>query len=282
MLRQPHTRYNRLFIYYFDRCDLPEIQDKDYIGAWKEDDRAVLFFHRKKDELIRFLCSSTGAKIIYQADLDYQDWEAGTVIQQFMTKKLVVCPVWEDQAGNTQNARERIILDPSVIFGSGFHATTRLCLETLEQVLSTYSDQIESALDLGTGTGLLSLAAVKLGVKNVTAVDHNPLACEVAEKNIVLNGCSTLIDVQQADLMQDFPLHHPYNLVIANLYRGLLLQLFARTEFWCSEMYLLSGFTAGMEDEMLAALPARGVQLLYRENREGWLLWLVRKTSREE
>lgn len=280
MLRPPFTRYDRLYVYYFDRQDLPLINDPDYIGTWIEDDKAILFFHRAKDELIQTVCGATGAEIIYQADLDYRDWEAGTVIGPFTTKSLSVCPVWE-QGGRDNDAYQQIILDPSVIFGSGFHATTRLCLETLELVFLESGERIESVLDLGTGTGLLAIAAAKLGAKQVTAVDNNPMACEVAEKNVLLNGCTSQIRVGQADLMTELPDPDKYDLVIANLYKGLLLNLFADKRFWQAKMHLISGFIAGMEAELLAALPAKGIKFLHRGNREMWRLWLLKNMLRE-
>jgi len=276
MLRPPHTRYNRLYVYYLDRRELPAVHDTDYIGTWIEDDKAILFFHRPKDELVRSICAAAGAEIIYQADLDYRDWEAGTVIGRFSTKTLTVCPVWEYIADREPDTAQ-ILLDPSVIFGSGFHATTRLCLETLELVLLESGERIGSVLDLGTGTGLLAVAAAKLGVKKITAVDNNPMACEVAKKNTRLNQCSSQVQVQQSDLVKEDPQTMGYDLVIANLYKGLLLHLFENPTFWQANMYLISGFISGMEEELLAALPAREIQILHRGNSGIWRLWLLKK-----
>jgi len=280
MLRHPHTRYNRLHVYYFDRRDLPPISDTDYIGTWVEDDKAILFFHLAKGELVRSICDSTGAEIIYQADIEYHDWEAGTIIRPFSTKNLAVCPVWE-QEGSGGDGYRQIILDPSVIFGSGFHATTRLCLETLEHLLLKSGERIDSVLDLGTGTGLLAIAAAKLGVRNITAVDNNPMACEVAEKNVQLNGCSSQIAVRQIDLMRELPVPQSFDLVIANLYKGLLLKLFEDPGFWRANMYLISGFTAFMEEELLSFLPARQIKVLHRGNIDMWRLWLLKSVSKK-
>ncbi|MDW7772432.1 MAG: 50S ribosomal protein L11 methyltransferase [Desulfobulbaceae bacterium] len=279
MLRPPHSCYDRLYVYYFDRQDLPPIRDDDYIGTWIEDDRAILFFHSPKDELVREFCRSTGASIIYQADLEYRDWEAGAVISPFTTRTLAVHPVWDVQ--NRHDGHQQIVLDPSVIFGSGFHATTRLCLETLELVLLESGERIESVLDLGTGTGLLAIAAAKLGVGNVTAVDNNPMACEVTEKNIRLNECGARVRVERIDLQQELPHPGQYDLVIANLYKGLLLNLFDKQDFWHAGMHLISGFTAGMEEELLTALPPRGVRILHRGNSGMWRLWLMKNMLKE-
>lgn len=280
MLRPPHARYNRLHVYYFDRRELPCIRDADYIGTWIEDDKAVLFFHQAKDDLVRSICEATGASIIYQADIEYHDWEAGTVIRPFATKTLAIYPFWE-QEGSMDDSCRRIVLDPSVIFGSGFHATTRLCLETLERTLLAAGERIDSVLDLGTGTGLLAIAAAKLGVRHITAVDNNPMACEVAEKNVRLNGCASQVAVRQIDLMRELPAVHAFDLVTANLYKGLLRRLFADPEFWQADMYLISGFTSFMEDELLSFLPARHIQFLHRGGSEMWRLWLLKRMTKD-
>lgn len=278
MLRPPHTRYDRLFVYYFDRLDLPPVHDPDLIGTWVEDDNAILFFHRAKDDLVRDLCAATGATIIYQAELGYRDWEAGTDIGPFATRFLAIRPLWE-KSGQLADGRQEIILDPSVIFGSGFHATTRLCLETLESVFTESGQQIDSVIDLGTGTGLLAIAAAKLGARQITAVDNNPMACEVARRNIALNDCQARVSVVRADLKQGLPDLRGYDLVIANLYKSLLLGLFAEPRFWQARNYLLSGFIAGMEGDLLAALPPAGVQVLHRGSRDIWRLWLLRRKT---
>ena len=278
MLRPPHTRYDRLFVYYFDRLDLPPVDDPDLIGTWVEDDNAILFFHRAKDGLVRDLCAASGATIIYQAELGYRDWEAGTDIGPFATRFLAIRPLWENY-GPCAEGRREIVLDPSVIFGSGFHATTRLCLETLEYVFTESGQQVDSVVDLGTGTGLLAIAAARLGARKVLAVDNNPMACEVARRNVALNDCQARVSVVQADLKQGLPDLGGHDLVIANLYKGMLLGFFADPRFWRARDYLLSGFIAGMEGDLLAALPPGQVQVLHRTTRDIWRLWLLRRKT---
>lgn len=273
MLRPPYTQYNRLHVYYLDRRDLPPVDDPDLIGIWIEDDTAILFFHQPKEEYIRDLCRDTGAEIVYQADLDYMDWEAGVAITSFETKTLSIRPVWEKAIEQNRYNRE-ILLDPSVIFGSGFHATTRLCLETLELVILESGIPVNSVLDLGTGTGLLAIAAAKLGIERVTALDINPLAIEVAQRNVDLNECGDVVDVQQYDLMSGLP-DMQYDLVITNLYKGLLIRLFDDPGFWHKGLYLVSGFIPGMEPDLLTALPADKIKMLHRANAEQWRLWLL-------
>jgi len=279
MLKKPYTKYDQLYVYNLDQCELPSFDDPDLIGIWIEDDTAILFFHKPKEELIASLCRQTGAKIIYQADLNYQDWEAGVEITSFETKYLAVRPVWAEKQVLDPN-RQEILLDPSVIFGSGFHATTRLCLETLELLMLQSGERIRSVLDLGTGTGLLAIAAARLGAERVTALDNNPLAIAVAEKNIQLNGCEGQDEVRQHDLQLGLP-DMEYDLVITNLYKRLLLQFFDTPDFWHPKLYMVSGFIPGMEPDLLAALPANRVQMLHRANREQWRLWLLKKKGNE-
>ncbi len=279
MLQPPYIRYNQLYVYYLDKRKLPPFSDPDLIGTWIEDETAILFFHRPKEQLIDRLCKDCGATIVYQADLNYQDWEAGVEITSFATRYLAVRPIWEEEPAHDP-ARKKIVLDPSVIFGSGFHATTRLCLETLETVFFESGERIKSVLDLGTGTGLLAIAAARLGAERVTALDNNPLAVDVARRNVVLNGCAAQVDVRHHDLQNGLPEMH-YDLVITNLYKGLLLQLFENPDFWQPRFFMVSGFIPGMEPDLLAALPAGGVRMLHRANREQWRLWLLEKKRTE-
>ena len=129
------------------------------------------------------------------------------------------------------------------------------------------------------GTGLLAIAAARLGAGRVTAVDNNPMACEVARRNVALNGCQARVKVVQADLKQELPDLDGYDLVIANLYKGLLQRLFADPRFWRAKNCLLSGFIAGMEGDLLAALPPGEVRVLQRGQRDMWRLWLLQRTN---
>ena len=277
MLTPPHNRYDRLYVYYLDRRDIQVPVHPDLLGTWIEDEQAILFFHSSQDRLIAELCRQEQVTIIYQADLDYRDWEAGVDITSFSSKYLRIVPLWEQAEDNDDRAT--IVLDPSVIFGSGFHATTRLCLEALEELLVESGAAIKSVLDLGTGTGLLSIAAAMLGARQVEALDNNPLAVAVARKNIHLNNCADRVWVREFDLLTALP-DMRRDLVILNLYKGLLEQLFSQPEFWQARYYLVSGFLPGMEADLLTVLPP-GMQILDRRGREQWRLWMLANRNHE-
>lgn len=278
MLRHPHTGYSKIFVYYFDRMHLPPIDHPDLIGTWIEDGHTLYFFHTCQDLLTDNLARQTGAKIIYRASLDYRDWEAGVVVRPFRTRHLQVRPVWELFPWQDREKKE-IVLDPSVVFGSGFHPTTRLCLEALEQLMLDRGKNIRMVSDLGAGTGLLSIAAVKLGAEAALGVDNNPLACAVAEKNIRLNDCGEQVIIKEGDIAAELPDFSCSSLVIANLYKGLLKRLFADESFWMAGYYLISGFMPAMEPELLSVMPQKGIRLLERAGSDMWRIWVLERTD---
>jgi len=221
MLRPPHTHYDRLAVYHLDRPADLVVEDAELIGIWREDETTVLFFHRERDEVVETLCRRHGLTVSYRAELAYRDWEAGVDIVPFRTRCLTVSPLWSgDGAGGPDDGQGRaaILLDPSVVFGSGFHASTRLCLETLEDYVAGPRGRAESVIDLGCGTGLLALAAATLGARRVTGVDFNPLACEVARANCRRNEAAAGVRIVQSDLSRD-PGDTACDLVLVNLYK---------------------------------------------------------------
>ncbi len=276
MLKPPYTCYKQLYVYNFDRTDLGAIDDPDMIGTWIEDETAILFFHKEKQELVETIRKRSNATILFEANLDYQDWEAGVDITTFSVPPLTVAPLWEVDKLQLNEGDIPIHLDPSVIFGSGFHPTTRLCLQVITDLMASHPDSIESMVDLGTGTGLLSIAAAKLGIKNIRCYDNNPFACAVARKNVEFNDCHEQIEVMEADLRGELP-DTGVSLLVANLYKGLLLDLFNNPDFWKAKYYIISGFIPSMEEELLAALPMDDLKLLERRKSDTWRLWLLAK-----
>ena len=266
MLKPPYTRYSRIYTYHIDGTGLPALDDPDFIGSWIEDDKTILVFHKPKTDLVEKLCKQHNCLLFYQADIDYNDWEMGQEVIPFSIGPLTVAPVW-----NKDHADIRI--DPSVVFGNGFHPSTRLCLETL----ITYHNELDSgftALDLGCGTGLLSIGAAWLGASSVVAVDFNSLACEVTKQNATHNNVQETIEVRQLDLRKEIP-DTGVDVVIANLHHGLLIDLFNSPSFWKARLYILSGFMPHEEELLLAALPDKPPAFLNRNSRDKWRMWVL-------
>jgi ribosomal protein L11 methyltransferase len=269
MLQPPYKEYNRLFVYHLDKAEIKLSKDPDFIGSWPEDKATILFYHIEKENLIKKICQDNQCSLSYKAELGYEEWEAGLPFTTFSVQDLTIGPVWEDNDSDLK-------LDPSVIFGSGLHPTTRLCLESLVELVSNRENKISTVLDLGTGTGLLAMAAIKSGAKKVEAFDNNSLACRVAEKNIKTNDLSSNIDVYEYDLLNSLP-DTGKDLVIANLYHHLLERLLDNPDFWKARYYIISGFIHKMEPDLLKLLPLKNLKLLARKESEIWNLWILEK-----
>lgn len=138
-------------------------------------------------------------------------------------RRLVVCPTWREYAPAPGELVVR--LDPGVVFGSGHHPTTRMCLEALERRLRP-GDRV---LDLGTGTGVLAVAAALLGAGRVEALDIDPRAAAIAADNLRLNGVADRAEARAGSLGAAWPFSEPpsgrYDLALANVSAAVILDL---------------------------------------------------------
>ena len=266
MLKAPYTRYSRIYTYHLDGNGLSAVDDPDLIGLWKEDGKTILIFHRPKEVLVEELCRHHSCQLFYKADLDYDDWEMGRQVVSFTVGPLTIAPVWDSDEAD-------IKIDPSVVFGNGFHPSTRLCLEALVRC-HTKLRRGFTALDLGCGTGLLGIGAARLGASAVTAVDHNPLACKVTRQNAAYNNVDEIIRVKQLDLRKKLPATD-VDVVMANLHHELLAGLFHDLSFWQSGLYILSGFMPGGEEQLLASLPSKHPPFRERLSLDKWRGWVL-------
>ena len=266
MLKPPYSRYSRIYTYHIDGRDIPAIDDPDLIGAWVEDGKTIIIFHKPKTNLVEKLCKRYNCRLFYQADIDYNDWEMGHEVVPFSIGPLTVAPVWNRDPAD-------IRIDPSVVFGNGFHPSTRLCLETLISYHSVLDPEF-TGLDLGCGTGLLSIGLARLGASSVVAVDYNSLACEVTEQNARYNNVQQIIQVRQIDLRKELP-DTGVDVIVANLHPGLLIDLFNSPLFWQAKLYILSGFMPNEEEHLLAALPDQPPAFLNRYSMDKWRVWVL-------
>ena len=110
-------------------------------------------------------------------------------------EKIVIVPAWQEY--DEKEGESKILIDPGAAFGSGTHETTKLCLRLLEK----YIPENANILDIGTGSGILAISAVKLGSRRVLACDLDPQCVKTAKENIDLNGFSDKIEVRESDLL---------------------------------------------------------------------------------
>jgi len=142
-------------------------------------------------------------------------------------ERLWIVPRWETSEENeamlaTLPLHERSLLvhlEPGLAFGTGQHATTSLCLQLLEPLLNTPCQRL---LDVGCGSGILSIAAAKLGVPTVVGIDNDPLAVRVATENAKQNGTANAVRIEAAPLQES---ESPFNLVVANIIAPVLIEI---------------------------------------------------------
>jgi ribosomal protein L11 methyltransferase len=179
--------------------------------------------------------------------------------------RLAVRPPWEQPVG----ADVELAIDPAQAFGTGAHATTRLCLELLLD-LADASAARGPLLDVGCGSGVLAIAAAKLGFAPVAAVDFDPLSVAATRDNAAVNGVR--LGVARCDLRSDPIPVAPA--VLANLLRPLLLDYAARLAE-PPRTLIASGLLIHEADEIAAAFAARGLRERDRRERGDWAALLL-------
>ena len=189
-------------------------------------------------------------------------------------QRLLVIPQWEqaDCAGQIP-----LILDPGLAFGTGSHATTRLCLTALETVIHGG----ERVLDLGCGSGILSIAALKLGAASATAVDIDDKCVDVAYENASRNGIGAdTYTVLAGDVLSDGDLRGRigggYQVVVANIVADVIIALAPMARSFLTEggLFLCSGIIDDRAQEVAKALEDAGLKILERHSAEGWFSYL--------
>ena len=143
-------------------------------------------------------------------------WKAAFPPQR-IGKRIHIVPTWQETSHNETDILIR--LDPGMAFGTGYHPTTRLSLKLLEDTVKT-DDRVA---DIGTGSGILSIAAVKLGAKKVNAIEIDPTAIPVAAENFRTNGVTPQVSLSQANGLKD--IDDKYHLIIGNILTKAILPI---------------------------------------------------------
>ena len=173
------------------------------------------------------------------------------------------------------DGRVPLYLHPGLTFGTGAHPTTQLCLELLEEVLRP-GDKV---LDLGCGSGILSIAAMNLGAGRALGVDIDPKSVDVAYENAELNGIGRdRYTVRAGDVLSDKALVEelagtgPYRVVLANIVSDVIIPLSAQVGRYMSSdgVFMCSGIIDTRADEVEGALKKNGLTILERIERDGW------------
>ena len=184
-------------------------------------------------------------------------------------RRLVVCPTWIDYAPRAEEVVIR--LDPGMAFGTGQHTTTRLCLEALESRLRPVR-----VLDLGTGSGILAIAAALLGAARVIALDVDPVAVGVARQNVALNGLESRVKVVEGSLGAAGPIPDAdgsrFDMVLANISTAGITEMASALARALAPggTLIASGIGDASVEVCRGALEKAGLDILERIDRDGW------------
>jgi len=188
-------------------------------------------------------------------------------------ERLVIRPSWLEHSPEPEDVI--IELDPGMAFGTGLHPTTQLCLCALERLVRPGLE----VLDLGTGSGILAIAAAKLGAGHVAAFDNDEQAVRVARANVIQNGVSDDVTVRRGSL-SDVP--ERYDLVVVNILARVVMKM---AEAGLSERLrpggavVAAGITADQAAEVVAALERNGLELTDQRQRGDWVSLQAKRTA---
>ena len=251
-----------------DALPLPEVDSvSGYFPGNAEGERKISIL----EDGIRALGRRTGitTRILFQ-EIDEEDWAESWKAYFWPEKisdKIVVKPTWRPYIPESP---DEIILeiDPGMAFGTGTHPTTSLCIQMLETWLAPGM----SFLDVGTGSGILMIAAGKLGAGPMVGVDSDRVAVDVARENLFKNGIGDdAADIRSGDLLDC--VDRKFDLVAANILSQVILVLLddIRRVLKPGGIFICSGIISKNRDKVTGKMNALGFEILEVREKEGWV-----------
>ncbi|MBR6185088.1 MAG: 50S ribosomal protein L11 methyltransferase [Clostridia bacterium] len=273
-----------------DRSDLPdpskptanwELMDQSVIDAMPVDVQVKAWFDEAglnkiigslREQLSFLQGQGLGTLEVSLQGVKEEDWAENwkQYYKPFrLGRHMVVKPTWEPW--DTQADDLIIEIDPGMAFGTGTHETTAMCVGLIEKYY-----QGGSLLDVGTGSGILAIAAARLGAKDIVAVDIDPDAVRVAKENVAHNGLSDAIDVRRGDLLQG--LDRSFDFAVANILAPVICLLAAplKAHLAPGGRFLCSGVIDEAEEEVTKALLDAGYAIDEIRHKGDWVAYACR------
>lgn len=232
---------------------------------------------KKRLEYVKSLDLDTGSLEVFKKVVKQENWEnewKKYFNVQKVSNSIVIKPSWEDY---TAKDGEKIIdIDPGMAFGTGTHETTRMCINAIEK----YMKQGDSLIDIGCGSGILSIAAAHLGAQRVIAVDLDKLAVKVSKENVELNGFSDTVDVRYGDLTE--VIDEKADVIVANIIADIIAKLSENiADFMKKDGYFISsGIINDKKDFVISKLIDNNFEIVEERNDGEWNCIVCRVKSK--
>lgn len=263
----------------WELCDIPEQENTEVVtvSAYYADDEKLEKRLAEIDEQLALIEERIGKYRFGNTrfrKVSEQDW-ANEWKQYFhvthVGKRLVIKPSWEEYA--PKEGEHVIEIDPGMAFGTGTHHTTNMMMERLEKVITPDS----TVFDVGTGSGILAIAAAMLGAKSVKAVDIDAVAVRVAKENVADNGLSDQIEVREGDLLHGT--EGKADVIIANIIADIVIMLLQDIPQKLNDdgVLLASGIIEERMPDVEAAAQAQGLYVDAVDHRGGWVVMQMKK-----
>ena len=283
VIEDPELVNNYIHAGLWDFTDVPEAENtevvtvKAYLPVDDELDEKLRTFEQEVNKLSEHNVDK-GPGAISCNEVQDEDW-SDTWKQYFHTEKvgglIVIKPTWEDYEASPDDIV--IELDPGAAFGTGTHPTTSMCIKELETLVKGGM----KVFDVGTGSGVLAIAAAKLGATDVTATDYDATAVSVAEENIRHNHVEHIIKTGRSDLMKQ--IDGKADLVIANIIADIVIRLFDELEEHLNPggSLLASGIIGERIADVTEAALAHGFTIDKVMEAKGWAAMVIHTGAKQ-
>lgn len=257
-----------------------ELVDESILNADRETVRVSLFVPEEKNPLeYREFLSTRLSALGIDGTIDLEgmnedDWAESwkQYYKPVPLGRVTIVPAWEEYEAKPEEVIIR--MDPGMAFGTGTHETTRLVIRLMQDIIIGG----ERVLDVGTGSGILSICASKLGAKSCNAYDIDPVAVKVARENAIADGCDN-ITVGVSDLLRGVDLEGgKYDFCVANIVADIIIRMLPDVTKYVKSgsPLILSGIISERADEVREAVLAQGFTVEKEINENDWVGMLVR------
>lgn len=266
--------------------DCPEDDGIAYLSFYLEEDQdkdeILARVKEELDELRMFL--DIGEGTITESQTEDKDWINNwkEYFHQFYVDDILIIPSWEEVKPEDEG-KMIIHIDPGTAFGTGMHETTQLCMRQLKKFVTPKTE----LLDVGTGSGILSIVSLKLGAKHAVGTDLDPCAITATKENLEVNNIPEgSMDVMIGNIIDDREVqnavgYEKYDIVVANILADVLIPL---TPVIINQMkkggiYITSGIIDEKEETVVEAVKAAGLEVLEVTHQNDWVSVTARKNE---